>query len=267
MDERTILEKLREKKFENVVSLGFFCSVARDIEKLGLRSFSGPVDWVWSTWNGVYNSMQNEFSNYMPIENLAQSNHENCIYADRVQGIVFFHDFSKYKSLEKQYKDVKAKYDRRIGYFYENIKNPTLFIRYIWDGAHNGKRINEIRQIEKDYEKFLKLIKMYNEENEIVFIANSDLHSDVLPIFYVEKEQNDVVNRNPIFANNFLREYLENMDFADRKRNLAKYTNKVKREKSIGYRAVGKCKFILCKMLLKEYIYEKRYDHDEYSCG
>lgn len=267
MDEQAVIDKLKEKKFENVVSLGFFCSVARDIEELGLRSISGPVDWVWSTWKGVYNAMQNEFSNYMPIENLAQSSHDNCIYADREQGIVFFHDFSKYKSLAKQYGDVKAKYDRRIGYFYQNIKKPTLFIRYIWDGTHNGKRVNEILQIEKDYENFLKLIKTYNEQNEIIFIANSNLHSDILPIFYVEKDEGDMVSRRPIFANELLKEYLESMDFSDREKNIKKYNAKRKRQRSIGFRAVSKCKLILKRMALKEYVHDKRYEHDEYSCG
>lgn len=267
MDEWTIIEKMKDIKFENVVSLGFFCSVAHDIEELGLRSCSGPFDWVWSTWNGVYSAMQNEFSNYMPIENLAQSSHENCIYADREQGIVFFHDFTKYKSLEKQYKDVKAKYDRRIGYFYENIKNPTLFIRYIWDGTHNGKRMNEILQVEKDYVDFLKLIKKYNKDNEVIFIANNDLHSDTLPIFYVEKDKGDMVSRKPVLANQSLKEYLENMEFVNREKNLKKYSAKKKRQGSIGYRALHKCKLVLSKALLKEYVHEKRYNHDEYSCG
>lgn len=33
------------EEYENVISLGYFCSVASEIERLGLRRHSGPFDW------------------------------------------------------------------------------------------------------------------------------------------------------------------------------------------------------------------------------
>ena len=33
------------EEYENVISLGYFCSVASEIERMGLRTHSGPFDW------------------------------------------------------------------------------------------------------------------------------------------------------------------------------------------------------------------------------
>lgn len=37
----------------NYISLGYFCSIAMDLEKLGLRNESLPFDWVISDFEGV----------------------------------------------------------------------------------------------------------------------------------------------------------------------------------------------------------------------
>ncbi len=39
-------------KFEHVISLGFFCSPALELKKLGFRDASYPFDWVISEWGG-----------------------------------------------------------------------------------------------------------------------------------------------------------------------------------------------------------------------
>lgn len=40
------------KKYENFISLGYFCSVALELQRLGLRSCSSPFDWCISEWSG-----------------------------------------------------------------------------------------------------------------------------------------------------------------------------------------------------------------------
>lgn len=264
MEECAVIEKLKEKNFKNVISLGFFCSVARDMEKMGIRRCSGPFDWVWSTWTGVYSFMKNEFADFLLPENMAQSDFDRNVYADRKYGIIFFHDFTKYKRFEKQYPRVKSKYSRRIGYFYENIKEPTLFVRYIWNGTHKGVWVDEIQQIENDYQDFLKLIKKYNEKNEVIFIANEEFNSRILPIFYVKKDEGTVVNRRPLYANEYLKEYLENIDFADREKNIKIYREKERKSHGLWHRGLKKFRMIMSKTFLKEYIHENQYDNNEY---
>lgn len=38
------------KKYESVISLGYFCSVAIELEKMGIRNFSTPFDWLITDW-------------------------------------------------------------------------------------------------------------------------------------------------------------------------------------------------------------------------
>ena len=40
------------------ISLGYFCSIAIDLEKLGLRTESSPFDWVISDFEGVMLAIQ-----------------------------------------------------------------------------------------------------------------------------------------------------------------------------------------------------------------
>ena len=266
MDEKSLIKKLNAVHFSNVISLGFFCSVAGDLERLGLRSFSGPFDWVWSTWTGVFGAMKVGFKDFFNQENFEQAKQDSCIYADRKYDIVTFHDFSKYRSFDSQYFDVKSKYQRRIHYFYEHIKEPTLFVRYVWNGEYKGKKCEEIKQIEKDYDEFLKLIKSYNMKNEVIFIVNDDVSSDILPLFHVEKDEGDVVARHPCFKNENLKRYFEEMNLEGKKDNLKKYHEKMRKNQNIIWRAVSKIKIISSKRFLKEYKYEKQYDHGEYRC-
>ena len=44
-------------RFKNYISLGYFCEVAKDLEKLGLRNQSSPFDWVISYFPNVINAI------------------------------------------------------------------------------------------------------------------------------------------------------------------------------------------------------------------
>ena len=53
------------KEYTNYVSLGYFCSIAQDLEKLGLRNFSSPFDWGISSFSDVISAIDNKFDNFM----------------------------------------------------------------------------------------------------------------------------------------------------------------------------------------------------------
>lgn len=44
---------VEKMNYTNYISLGYFCGVAQDLEKLGLRSYSAPFDWGISSFAGV----------------------------------------------------------------------------------------------------------------------------------------------------------------------------------------------------------------------
>ena len=118
---------MTNKEYQNYISLGYFCGIAEDLEKIGLRSFSSPFDWILSSFPKVILALEKEFDNFLSYSNLSQSVELRDHYHDDYYDCYFFHDFDKYKSLKKQYQSVYDKYNRRISRFLSQIRKPTLF--------------------------------------------------------------------------------------------------------------------------------------------
>lgn len=59
--------------FKHYISLGYFCSVALELEKCGLRSQSSPFDWniTWS-FKGVIEAINNRFEDALNEQMLFQ---------------------------------------------------------------------------------------------------------------------------------------------------------------------------------------------------
>ena len=215
------------EKYCNFISLGYFCSVATELEKLGFRSASYPFDWTISNFEGVIDAINSNFEDFLDYNLLRQSNTNKSHYFNVKYRIWFYHDFDSYLSLRRQLPNVKKKYNRRIERFYNSISEPTLFFRYISDEIcdENNKSV-ELDFIEKNYHDILSLLKSYNSKNEIVFIANSSVKSDIIHIYNVEKDENDVVSRKPIENNNDLLNFLESLDYSLRDENLQYYSER-----------------------------------------
>jgi hypothetical protein len=132
--------------------------------------------------------------------------------------------------LKEQLPLVKEKYCRRIKRFYESISEPTLFVRYISDEQLLNGSSKELLWIEEHYDEIIALLKSFNEDNEILFIANEGVCSSIIKIYHVKKNINDSVNRAPIVSTPFLMELFDSFQFANRKENLLRYKkNKLNR--------------------------------------
>ena len=225
--------------YTNYISLGYFCSVAEELEKRGLRSASYPFDWTISDFEGVINAIKNNFSQFLDYEYLYQNSKNHSHYRDKLYKISFFHDFNKYKALSTQLKEVTNKYSRRIDRFYSSIKEPTLFIRYISDETkdNSGKSV-ELKYIEENYETIIQLLKSFNPDNNIVFIANSNVKSELITIYNVEPDPNDVVARKPFEKNNEFLSFINQFQFESKEQNIIRYNNKIKKGSSL--KSVGK---------------------------
>lgn len=243
------------KKFTHFISLGYFCSVALELERMGLRSTSSPFDWCISEFKGVINAIDNHFEEYLAYEVLAQDKESHGRYKNEKYNVAFWHDFNKYVSLKEQISDVQKKYDRRIERFYENICEPTLFVRYISDELLTSEgKSEELEYIESNYIKILSLLKSYNSENEIIFIANKGVNSDLIKIYQVEKDENDVVARKPITKNDELFAFLNQFEYKEKESNLIRYKNKKRTS-----RICRKLESIIKSMLHEDYIHCKQY--------
>lgn len=217
----TFKMNLLQKEFDSVISLGFFCGTAQEIEKIGLRSFSGPFDWLITLdFKSILGLIINHFEGL--FEGLHFVDDSNEVDNDAL-GIQFYHDFKRASTIESQIPDVRKKYARRIDRFYEEINNRTLFIRYIYS-------IEEEKWIDDNYQEVLSLIKKFNPLNEIIFVShfNNIEHNNFKP-FLCSIDKNDVVCRYFIKKNATLLKALKNNNFFDkkkRKRNLRFYRKK-----------------------------------------
>jgi hypothetical protein len=186
------MKHLKDKNKYSIVSLGFFCSVALENERIGLRDCSLPFDWlITSDFEKVLWLIENEFKDFMLEDNLYQEYDINPnYYYDKKNKVHFYHDFVCSESLRNQYSAVYKKYKRRIIRFYEIISKPTIFIRYCSEGE---KEVNYIRN---NRTKILNILKKYNPDNKLIIIytgAINNIENDYT--FCVEADNNDTVAR------------------------------------------------------------------------
>ena len=183
--------KTSNYKEYSIVSLGFFCSVALEHERIGIRDCSLPFDWlITSDFRKVLELIENNFEGFLLEENLYQEASINPnYYYDSNTGFHFYHDFVYSKPLKTQYDIVKKKFDKRIKRFYNLISQPTLFVRYC-------NTVEELAYIVKHKDYILELLRKYNEKNEIIYITSQKYDNTIEGIYFVEADKNDSVARN-----------------------------------------------------------------------
>ena len=259
---------LMDKYYKNYISLGYFCGVAQDLEKMGLRNQSSPFDWGISNFENVIDAIDNKFYGFMDYENLSQDVNIRNHYRDDLYRFYFFHDFSQYRSLDKQYEEVKNKYYRRINRFLQTIKEPTLFVRYISTEEldENNKSV-ELKWIECNYKRILSVLRKYNPENDIIFIGDEILKSNIIKIYMVKRDEGDVVSRIPIINNKELYPILSSIDFPGKKENIERYNRKNRMKKSFHYRLKSMAIGFFSHRFLRVYEHTKTYGVQKNNCS
>lgn len=249
----------RMKCYDNFISLGYFCSIAQELERIGLRSTSSPFDWCISDFEGVISAIGNNFEGFLDYELLCQSTNDRKHYFNTEYKIWFFHDFDQYSPLKRQIDKVRRKYSRRIERFYTNIHRPTLFIRYISNEelTANGKSA-ELEYIEKNLDTITSLLKSFNPDNEIIFIANNGVESDVINIYNVAPDDADTVAREPLNKHDSLKQMFDSFDFPGKDENLSRYLRKESRKKNCLRHNAKTISNILKGIFLRPYIHEKQ---------
>lgn len=253
-----------DKYYQNYISLGYFCEVAHDLEKLGLRNQSSPFDWGISSFENVIDAIDTEFDGFMDYDNLSQDVNNRDHYREDKYHFYFFHDFSRYYSLDNQYEDVKIKYCRRINRFLQAIKNPTLFVRYISiEEIDNNSKSVELKWIESNFERMMSVLRRYNPENDIVFIGDETVKSDRIKVYMVKRDEGDVVSRLPIINNQELYPLLSSVEFPGKEENIERYNRKIQIRKSFFYRLKRRAVGLFSRYFLKTYKHTKTYAFHE----
>ncbi|WP_172136085.1 DUF1796 family putative cysteine peptidase [Adlercreutzia sp. ZJ473] len=212
--------QLESRKFEHIVSLGYFCSVALELERFGLRDTSGPFDWVISPWWGVCQLMNDGFSDLFMPDLFEQDPTIPEHYRNAKYGIAFYHDFDRWRPFGDQLPMVRDKYVRRIERFYENALEPTLFVRYVRDEA-------ELDNLTYTLPGIMGILRGFNRDSDIMLVGNrSDLGSGRID-FSFDPDRGDVVARrfldnDPLLAEKLVASY----PCLKRKSNIARYAAK-----------------------------------------
>lgn len=185
----------------HVISLGYCCSPASELERIGLRRCSYPFDWLIIPFPGAVDLVENGFRDILSYELMAQHRCARERYCNRRHNAHFIHDFDAYRPLADQLDEVAAKYRRRIERFYSDIAAPTVFLKYVRDQE-------ECAAIERDLPRIERVLRLGGGGNEIVFAANDGVVSEAFPIHHVAPDPGDIVARRFLEKNAALERFL-----------------------------------------------------------
>lgn len=133
------------KKYDIIYSIGRDCACALYLQQNGLRSTSGPFDWLTNAgFEDRFELMLNDFQCFLDKKDLMQmpkptqfpADKNNDYYENIKNNLYFWHDFPADESFENAYPKVKLKYERRIKRFYKNIKNKDRVLLVWFSQVH-----------------------------------------------------------------------------------------------------------------------------------
>lgn len=160
------------------VPIGDNCSVAYNLQKLGLRIFALPFDWIRiGHLSSVSSLIENKFSGF--LDDLVEIDHSNkfkcfgddyeyadgltkiCVVQNTKYNIKFYHDFNK--EIVSEIDDIKEKYARRIERLFDHLisKNKIIFA---FDSSHKlacddiNKFVNDISKLYPDLNFELRIL-------------------------------------------------------------------------------------------------------------
>jgi len=125
-------------KYDDIFSLGQLCYISMQLEKNGLRPYSGVLDWVGSpNLSSVNRLLRNRFEGFMDrhqMECIGTAGDKLYLVQDKLYDIYSNHDFfiaQNDPKLLEAYPSIKTKYDRRVARFLEKADTAErlLFVR------------------------------------------------------------------------------------------------------------------------------------------
>ncbi len=157
--------RLIEKNFMCFISLGPACHVASSMGTYGLRSWSGPFDWlVTSDFSWVLHYIENDFSDFLEVSNLQKISENH--FKEKTSGFVFLHDEDAL--FWKDYEKLCSRYHKKIERFLAETKETCCFLRGV-------SALEEIEFIRENAEKINHVIKKHNPSNEIIFLVSKNI--------------------------------------------------------------------------------------------
>lgn len=121
--------------YDEVVSLGYGCQVAWQLETHGYRKIAYPFDWFHTSFDSLISFICNKGACFLEwdkicVQGAYPGDPIRLHVVDMIYGIHSYHDFTSTPAMGN-YLEVKEKYDRRVQRFFEllNSKKKILFVR------------------------------------------------------------------------------------------------------------------------------------------
>lgn len=215
--------------YKHVISLGWFCSVAEEIERLGLRNASYPFDWILTDWDTVKDMLNGSFTDFLAPDKLFQDAKTANMYHHRDrQCLTYVHDIDPYENYRQQVKKAQDKYERRLERLKHDICEPSIFLRYIRDKK-------EFQYVVENRESIEEWLKSFHPDNQIAYISNQE-NGQAPFIWSVQKDENDGVARTFLTQLPELKEWLMSQEYSfSVEKNLKRYRNKSAKKKVHRY--------------------------------
>jgi hypothetical protein len=197
------------QKFDYIISLGFCCQVAQDLERLSYRDHAYPFDWVISDMRSINDSIECNFKDLFNVQYLYRDSDHKYIVKNRKFKFDFYHDFLEFVEIGDQIEEVEKKYSRRINHFFKILSSgkKILFIKYL-----NNKQTQPI-ELDEIY-CFIKLVQKYSTSFKIMLISNTDgdwgpIKGDYILEHFMVKRNNEYINDSPLFETE-IKDYFDN---------------------------------------------------------
>jgi hypothetical protein len=204
-------------RYRHVISLGYFCSTALELQRYGLRDGSYPLDWNITPIRSMLAMIESGFEGFLELDRLRV---EPGRVVDTGSGIFVYNDFDLARPIPEQYEVVHARYAHRIERFRRAIMQPTLFVRYM-------DNLDEFAYLDENMAAVLALLRQTNPLNHLFLVGNADLPATCggLQVYTVAPDQGDGVARKFLQKNEQLRHELIvlNYPLGLRARNLLRY--------------------------------------------
>ena len=166
---------MKSRKYDFIFSIGEACSCTQVLRQLGLQDASYPFDWLFgNTFIGRCKILSEEFKDFIRKEDLEFFREEKSIkcnaYHNKLNDIVFNHDFLKSINFEEAYTIVREKYDRRIKRLLNKIQNSnSVLVVYM--------EIPTTNHVEVPNEEILQgysiLKEKFGDKINLLYIKNS----------------------------------------------------------------------------------------------
>lgn len=193
-------ERKKNKGYDFIFSIGASCHCASALRDNYLRQQSCPFDWlVYASIEERADLIVNDFHNFFEkddFQKVGESNEYNpCdLYRNIKTGIAHVHDFKHGIDFDISFKEAKAKYDRRIKRFYEQMSKSKRVLAVYLVKPHLSESVPDetlIRIQQKLQQKFPK------QQMDILYLESKP------ELYKTEPHQEYIVNDNiiKIYAN------------------------------------------------------------------